>query len=196
MRVEQLRETLLRLASEDAEVRERLAADGSLFDGYNSLMAIVHRRNGDQLAAIVDAFGWPGYDLVGEDGADAAWLICKHAIAQPELQRRMLPLVRDAVANGDAAPWHAATLEDGIRFYEGRPQVYGTMWDWDAAGHLQPWTIDDPEGVDERRAAVGLPPLEEQAREVAAADEFPPADPEARLREAANWARSVGWRVV
>ena len=92
MRVEQLRETLLRLASEDAEVRERLAADGSLFDGYNSLMAIVHRRNGDHLADIVDAFGWPGFSLVGEDGADAAWLICKHAIAQPELQRRMLPL--------------------------------------------------------------------------------------------------------
>ena len=92
-------------------------------------------------------------------------------------------------------PWHAATLEDGIRFYEGRPQLYGTMWDWDAEGRLRPWTIQDPDGVDERRAAVGLPSLEEQAREVSAADEFPPADPEARLREAADWARSVGWRV-
>jgi hypothetical protein len=140
MRVEELRETLLRLAAEDGEVRERLAADGSLFDGYNSLMAIVHRRNGDHLADIVDAFGWPGFDLVGEDGADAAWLICKHAIAQPELQRRMLPLVEAAVAQGDAPPWHAATLEDGIRFYEGRPQVYGTMWDWDSEGRLRPWT--------------------------------------------------------
>jgi hypothetical protein len=195
MLVEELRETLLRLAAEDGEVRERLAADGSLFDGYNSLMAIVHRRNGDHLADIVDAFGWPGFDLVGEDGADAAWLICKHAIAQPELQRRMLPLVEAAVAAGDAPPWHAATLEDGIRFYEGRPQLYGTMWDWDAEGRLRPWTIQDPDGVDERRAAVGLPSLEEQGREVSAAAEFPPADPEARLREAADWARSVGWRV-
>jgi len=110
MRVEELRETLLRLAAEDGDVRERLAADGSLFNGYNSLMAIVHRRNGDHLADIVDAFGWPGFSLVGEDGADAAWLICKHAIAQPELQRRMLPLVKTAVAQGDAPPWHAARL--------------------------------------------------------------------------------------
>jgi len=195
MLVEELRVTLLRLASEDGEVRERLAADGSLFDGYNSLMAIVHRRNGDQLGVIVDAFGWPGFDLVGEDGADAAWLICKHAIAQPELQRRMLPLLEQAVAKGDAQPWHAATLEDGIRFYEGRPQVYGTMWDWDADGRLRPWTIEAPGRVDDRRAAVGLPPLEEQEREMSAAAEFPPADPEARLREAADWARSVGWRV-
>jgi len=195
MRVEELRETLLRLAAEDGDVRERLGADGSLFNGYNSLMAIVHRRNGDHLADIVDAFGWPGFSLVGEDGADAAWLICKHAITQPELQRRMLPLVKTAVAQGDAPPWHAATLEDGIRFYEGRPQVYGTMWDWDAEGRLAPWTIQDPDDVDERRAAVGLPSLEEQGREVSAADEFSPADPEARLREAADWARSVGWRV-
>ena len=175
-------------------MRERLAADGSLFDGYNSLMAIVHRRNGDHLADIVDAFGWPGFDLVGEDGADAAWLICKHAIAQPELQRRMLPLVEPAVAQGEAPPWHAATLQDGIRFYEGRPQVYGTMWDWDAEGDLRPWTIEDPDGVDERRAAVGLPPLADQDGGMEDVREHPPAEPRRRLDEAADWARSVGWR--
>ena len=198
MLVEELRVTLLRLASEDGEVRERLAADGSLFDGYNSLMAIVHRRNGDQLGVIVDAFGWPGFDLVGEDGADAAWLICKHAIAQPELQRRMLPLLEQAVAKGDAQPWHAATLEDGIRFYEGRPQVYGSMFDWDDQGELAPWPIEDAGGVDERRARVGLPPLAEQIASVRGAAESEgdhrPGDPAGRRREADDWARSVGWR--
>ena len=61
MLVEELRETLLRLAAEDGEVRERLAADGSLFDGYNSLMAIVHRRNGDHWPTSSTRFGWPGF---------------------------------------------------------------------------------------------------------------------------------------
>lgn len=195
MQIEELRDELVRLAREDGEVRARLAADGSLFDGYNSLMAIVHRRNGDRLALIVDAFGWPGFSLVGEEGADAAWLLCKHAIAQPELQRRMLPLVELAVARGEAPPWHAATLLDGIRFYEGRPQVYGTMWDWDERGELRPWTIEDEDGVDDRRALVGLPPLADQAGGMDDVREHPPADPAARLRESAEWARSVGWRL-
>ncbi len=194
MLIEELRDELVRLAREDGEVRAQLAADGSLFDGYNSLMAIVHRRNGDRLDQIVDAFGWPGFTLVGEEGADAAWLLCKHAIAQPDLQRRMLPLVELAVAQGEAPPWHAATLLDGIRFYEGRPQVYGTMWDWDEDGELRPWTIEDEDGVDERRANVGLPPLAEQAGGMEDTREHPPADPRRRLDEAAEWARSVGWR--
>jgi hypothetical protein len=116
----------------------------------------------------------------------------KHAIGQPQLQRRMLPLVHEAVAAGEVPGWHAATLEDGIAFYEGRPQRYGTMWDWDECGELRPWRIEDPDGVDRRRAAVGLPPLESQG--LAAAGESPPGDPRLRLREADEWARSVGWR--
>ena len=192
MQIEPIRDELLRLAREDGEVRERLAADGSLFDGYNNLMAIVHRRNGDRLAVIVDAVGWPGISLVGEDGADAAWLVLKHAIGSPELQRRMLPLVQRAVVAGEAPAWHAATLEDGIAFYEGRPQRYGTMFDWDERGVMAPWTIEDPAGLDERRRAVGLPPLDDQRRGMDG--EPTPADPAERRREADAWARSVGWR--
>jgi uncharacterized protein DUF6624 len=191
-------EELLSMAAEDGAVRARLAEDASLFDGYNPLMAIVHRRNGDRLAEIVDEHGWPGISLVGEDGADAAWLVLKHAISQPDLQRRLLPVVEGAVAAGDAPPWHAATLEDGIAFYEGRPQRYGTMFDWDESGDMRPWMIEDPAGVDERRALVGLPRLAEQLAGMQggaeAEGENRPADPKARLREADEWARSVGWR--
>jgi hypothetical protein len=192
VQVESIRDELLRLARDDDQVRSRLAADGSLFDGYNPLMALVHRRNGERLERIVDAVGWPGVSLVGEDGADAAWLLLKHAIGQPQLQRRMLPLVQRAAAAGEVPAWHAATLEDGIAFYEGRPQCYGTMWDWDEQGALRPWAIEDPARVDERRASVGLPPMESQG--MRGVGESPPGDPRERLREAADWARSVGWR--
>jgi len=194
-----LREELLSMAAEDGAVRERLVADGSLFDGYNPLMAIVHRRNGDRLSEMVEAHGWPGRSLVGEDGADAAWLVLHHAIGSPELQRRCLPLLEEAVELGDVPAWHAATLLDGIRFRERRPQVYGTVFDWDG-GELGPWAIEEPADVDERRALVGLPTLAEQTasvREAAAAEgDLPPADPDARRREAEAWALSVGWREV
>jgi uncharacterized protein DUF6624 len=193
-----LREELLSMAAEDGAVRERLVEDGTLFDGYNPLMAIVHRRNGDRLGEMVDAHGWPGRSLVGDDGADAAWLVLHHAIGDPELQRRCLPLLELAAAGGDVPAWHAATLLDSIRFHEGRPQVYGSVFDWDERGEMAPCRIEHAEGVDERRAAVGLPPLAEQrasVREAAAAEgDMPPADPVGRLREAERWARSVGWR--
>lgn len=194
----ELREELLSLARQDGAVRTQLVDDGTLFGGYNSLMAVVHRRNASRLESIVAAHGWPGRSLVGEDGADAAWLVLKHAIASPDLQRRLLPVVELAAAAGEVPPWHHATLVDGICFYEGRPQVYGSMFDWDEHGQLNPWTIDDPAGVDERRRLVGLPPLADQIASVRLAAEAegeqPPEDPVARRREAGEWARSVGWR--
>jgi hypothetical protein len=198
MEGELLREELLSMAADDGAVRDRLVEDGSLFDGYNPLMAIVHRRNGDRLSEIVDAHGWPGISLVQEDGAAAAWLVLKHAIGDPALQRRCLPLVQAAAAMGEVPAWQPATLLDGLCFYEGRPQVYGSMFDWDEHGEMVPWPIEDAEGVDRRRQAVGLPPRAEHIESVRAAaraeGEPPPADPVARRREAESWARSVGWR--
>ncbi len=51
--------------------REELAADGSLFEGYHPRMEQVHRKNADRLRAIVQHHGWPGSNLVGEDGEEA-----------------------------------------------------------------------------------------------------------------------------
>jgi hypothetical protein len=193
-----LRVELLALADEDRRVRAGLAADGSLFDGYHPRMAEVHRRNADRLAEIIEEQGWPGRTLVGEDGAEAACLVLHHAIGHPGLQRRGLELLRQAAAAGEVAAAHAAVLEDRIAFFEGRPQRYGTQLDWDEQGQLSPHPIEEVASVDERRRAVGLPPLEEMVRRardgVAATGETPPLGPVERRRRAEEWARSVGWR--
>lgn len=43
---------------------------------------------------------------------------------------------------------------------DGRPQRYGTQFT-QVAGDLAPSPIEDPDDLDERRAAVGLPPFAE-----------------------------------
>lgn len=40
----------------------------------------------------------------------------------------------------------------------GRPQVYGTQYGMTEAG-FGPHPVEDPDGLDERRAAVGLQPM-------------------------------------
>ena len=193
-----LREELLAMAAEDQRVRAVLAADGSLFDGYNPRMAGVHSRNAARLAAILDRHGWPSRALVGEDGAAAAWLVLQHAIGHPDLQRRGLVLLREAVARGDVQAVEAAMLEDRIAFFEGRPQRYGTQFGWDEDGELNPLPIEDEATVDERRRSVGLGPLAEDIRrkraEAARSLERPPRDWAGRQRQFEAWARSVGWR--
>jgi hypothetical protein len=154
-----VREELLAMAAEDLRVREELATDGSLFHRYHPRMQAVHDANAARLAAIMDRHGWPGEPQVGADGAEAAWLIAQHAIGQPAVQRAALTALREATERGDAPPLQAAMLEDRIRAFEGRPQRYGTQFDWDADGELSPLPIEDPDGVDDRRRMLGLAPL-------------------------------------
>ena len=193
-----LRDELLLMRAEDELVREELAADGSLYEGYHSRMAEVHRKNGERLAEIINAYGWAGKSLVGEDGAEAAWIIVQHSIANPALQRQCLMLIGEAAKQGEAPAWQFAYLADRIRVLEGRPQIYGTSFDWDERGEMSPCEIEDIERVDERRRSVGLPPLAESVRRhregAAQSNERPPADWHARQREIEDWARSVGWR--
>jgi hypothetical protein len=193
-----LRLELLALAADDERVRARLAHDGRLFEGYDQDMEAVHRRNAARLASLVAAHGWPGAPVAGEDGAQAAFLILQHAIGEPALQRRCLPLLAAAAARGEVPPLQPAMLLDRIRFFEGKPQLYGTALDWDAAGRLSVGALESPESVDARRAALGLPALEvslAQKRLAAEAEQGPPEDPARRQADFEAWARRVGWRM-
>jgi uncharacterized protein DUF6624 len=184
---------LIALIAEDDAVRARLAADGSLFRGYHPEMEAVHRANAARLRAIVAASGWPTRSSVGEEAASAAWRILQHAIGEPAFVRAMVPLVRDAAARGEASAAELAMLEDRIAVNEGRLQRYGTQYDWDPTftAMVPMIGVEEPDGVEERRRSVGLPPMVWRRPPPG---EPPPGDWAARQAEMDAWARRCGWR--
>jgi hypothetical protein len=193
-----LREELLAMEAADLRVRAELAANGKLSDGYHPRMREVHERNAARMKEIVAESGWPGRAMVGEDGSNAAWLIVQHAIGDPQLQRSCAAQIERAIADGEAPPAQLAFLVDRIRYFEGRPQIYGTQFHWDQNGELSPWPIEDPVHVDERRTAAGLNTLEERTAEIREQakreGETPPRDGEAFEREYQAWRKQTGWR--
>ena len=193
-----LPEEIIAMARRDAEVRERLARTGELFDGYNAEMERVHVEHARRLAEILDEHGWPGGSMVGEEAAEAAWLVAQHAISMPDFQRRVLELIREAAERGEVARKRVAMLEDRSRVFEGKQQRFGTQFDWDEDGEMSPNPIADPETVDERRAEMGLEPLADAVRRmrqrVGGEGQRPPESYEARQREIDAWCREVGWR--
>lgn len=195
---ENWREQLIAAAQRDAQTRARLAASGALFQGYHPEMEAVHLDNAALLERAIDAIGWPGRSKVEDEAAAAAFMILQHAISRPDLQRRGLALLLEAIERGDANPLDAAYLSDRISVFEGREQTFGTQFDWDANGLLSPSPIRDPQSVDDRRASVGLPPLSETVAHMrasaAAASETTPADLAQRRIDFEAWARRVGWR--
>jgi hypothetical protein len=189
-----LRLELLHLRQTDLELRDQLMAEGRLSGSYIPEMEAVHVTNAKRLRAIVASRGWPGRDLAGEDGAEAAWLIVQHAIGEPSFQRAMLTLLREASAKELIPTWQVGYLEDRIAMLESRPQRYGTQWlDDPEDGRARPWTLADPERVDEHRATLGLEPL------APIPDRGPSLSPEAKRDLGANrawwldWLTKKGW---
>lgn len=189
---------LVEAAQRDMQTRARLAASGELFNGYNPEMEAVHDENAALLTRVFDDIGWPGRRAFGDDGAGAAFLILQHAIGHPDLQRRGLALILDAIPEGQANPLDAAYLADRIATFEGSAQTFGTQFDWDANGQLSPAPVREPETLDERRASVGLPPIAETIAHMranaAAEGHTAPADLAERRAAYDAWTRKVGWR--
>jgi len=155
---EQIAAELARLAQADQEFRNSLP-DGPLDPDTAMRGARLDVGHTDRLREIIDQHGWPGHRLVGEDGAEHAWLLAQHADRQLDFQRQALRLLTDAVQREDATPRQLAYLTDRVRVNEGREQVYGTQMRATADRQVGPWPIEDADQVDERRASVGLEPL-------------------------------------
>jgi hypothetical protein len=197
-RDESLRLELLAMVQADQQVREELALDGSLYEDYHPRMEEIHNRNAARLQEIIQAFGWPAISVAGKDGAEAAWLVAQHAISHPDLQRKVLRLLKK-LAPDEREPWQLAYLEDRIRSLEGRLQLYGTQFDWDENGFLSPYpAIENPDNCEKRRQEAGLRPLGEairyQREVTSVSNEKPPKNLAERRKKMEEWARSVGWR--
>jgi len=192
---EVLREELIAMRTEDLRVRQELVESGELGGSYVPRMEAVHSKNAQRLKEIVDEYGWPHEDIVGHDGAEAAWLIAQHAVGFPDLQRKCLSLMEHSAYEGSIPRWHAAYLRDRVAMFEGRPQRYGTQWlDDPHDGRIRPWKLEDGSQINELRAQVGLsplPPIPEPGPEL-------PPEQQAAIRQNQrwweNWLASKGWR--
>jgi hypothetical protein len=121
----------------------------------------VHAR---RLKSLVKACGWPKKGVHGAHAVGDAWLLAQHA--EPEFQRAILPVIEARVKSGEAPPDHLAYLADRIAAGEGRPQLYGTQLVPDGPCSFAFLPMDDRARVEERRHAIGWPPLEEYRQTV------------------------------
>lgn len=161
-----LRSTLNAVFENNQQYRRRLTVVEKEFgkdsEQARALRATIIEKDAANLTLvgdILDRYGWIGETAVGGKASTALFLV----IQQSDLatKEKYLPLMREAVRQRQANPGQLAMLEDSIAINAGRPQRYGTQIAYD------PITIaplEDPAGVDARRATVGLPPLSEYAR--------------------------------
>lgn len=115
------------------------------------------------VTGILDKHGWLGAKAVGSTGNSALFLVIQHAPLA--VQEKYLPMMRDAVKNGNARGSSLALLEDRVLMRNGKKQIYGSQVRTDPnTGEKYFFPIEDVDNVDKRRAEVGLGPLAEYAK--------------------------------
>lgn len=153
---------IINLKNADLALRDKLIQSGKLEQGYDKEMEQLHNSNAQALDKIIEAIGYPTTDKVGEEASKAAWLVIQHAISHPNFMKKCLTLLKQEVSLGKDDPINLAYLTDRIAVFEGKPQLYGTQFDWDENGQLSPKPYDDIIKVNQRRRSLGLNTVEEQ----------------------------------
>lgn len=123
----------------------------------------VDEANQTALLAMVPPEGWFLRSRYGAQASTEAFLVVQHS--GPDLWRRFLPIMEPLVATGEISGLEYAEMFDRLRQSDGQPQYYGTQVGCVYGTNV--WStgqIEDEAHVDERRAAMGIGPLEEQMK--------------------------------
>ncbi|MFD2909092.1 DUF6624 domain-containing protein [Flavobacterium ardleyense] len=109
---------------------------------------------------ILDEKGWLAPNVIGNKGNSTFFLVIQHSPL--EFQEKYLPMMREAVKNGNANGSSLALLEDRVAIRTGGKQIYGSQIGRDPeTGIFYVMPLEDPENVDVRRKAVGLGTISE-----------------------------------
>lgn len=137
-------------------------------EAWQSFKDSVFRTHQDRALVILEEYGFPGVDLVGENGSKNYWLIVQHADHDPAFQQRILDSMEIQVARQNANPENFAYLTDRVRANTGRPQLYGTQMDYnfDICQAFPKNGLEDEELVNQRRKEMGMEPLEAYLNQV------------------------------
>jgi hypothetical protein len=147
------------------DTENQTAKQKAEFEKLATAASTADRANTTWLKEVVENRGWPTRTLVGQDGANSAWLLVQHADADPKFQRKCLDLMVK-LAKTEVSQTDIAYLTDRVLLAEGKKQVYGTQF-YMVKGKLRPRPLEDEANVDKLRASIGLPPMAEYAKEMA-----------------------------
>lgn len=117
-----------------------------------------------RMKEIISEIGWPTISKVGETGSFNAWLLVQHAIHDLAFQVECLKLMK-GVPPEDVSASNIAYLEDRVRLAQGQKQLYGTQVEKGEHSWISA-PIENKAEVAERRAALGMKPLEEYVKEL------------------------------
>ena len=148
-----LREKLVAMYASDQEAR----GAGTGHPAYTAKTAEVDAQLTAELKGIVARHGWPTIAIVGFDASNDAMAMLTHT-RDHAWQLSLVPRLERLAAEGKIDGSALATVVDKELVSEGKLQRYGTQFKV-VDGQMAMIAVEDPEGLDARRAMVFLMPI-------------------------------------
>lgn len=121
---------------------------------FQARLCGVDAANTAWLKAEWRASGWFTTARDGQAASGDAWLLLQHADRDPDFQRAVLPtLARETTLQGRI---NYAYLSDRVATNAHQPQTFGTQGRCVGPGEWEPNPVIAPEGLEARRAEIGL----------------------------------------
>lgn len=136
--------------------RARLGGEGQ-FRWIDSL----YEENKQLVFGILEKCGIPTKKEVGEQGMMGLFYTLQHMF-QPRLRILYYPVIKQCVERGDLKKRCLAMMEDRMMRDFGKKQLYGTqLVKQDSTEVWTLYKLRDPTQLNQRRKAVGMPPIED-----------------------------------
>lgn len=152
-------DTIWQIEQEPIRLRDSLISmygvDSELVKEQQLIIDKKHMINEKKVKDILDVYGWPTKEMIGERGN---WTICnviQHSDNDVRIQ--YLPMMRQAVMDKKLEPRFLVRAEDRIATERGDLQIYGgQMKYYPETKSFNLWPVFDPENIDKRRTEIGL----------------------------------------
>ena len=155
-------DTVWQTEQEPIRLRDSLlnlyGADSKQYQEQQEIYEKNHAVNEEIVKNLLDTYGWPTREMIGERGN---WTICnviQHA--DNSVRVEYLPLMRQAVKDKKLEARFLVRAEDRIATERGDLQLYGgQMKYYPETQSMNVWPVYDPANIDKRRAEIGLEPI-------------------------------------
>ena len=141
------------------EVAEEYGWDSEEIDVIEQMMKGIDSINLIKVKKIIDEYGWLGPRIIGDRGNQTLFLVIQHS--DPKTREKYLPIMREAVKEGNAYKSDLALLEDRTALEQGGLQMYGTqIGRYEQTGEFFVRPLFDPDNVNKRRFETELESIE------------------------------------
>lgn len=158
----ELRSELLEMRRVDQEARIKcLGSADQQMKCFREIAEKIDAPHTKRLNEIFEKHGFPSLAMVGDDGLRAFMLLVQHAVSDDIRERAREPM-RLAFERKEIPPDRYAAFIDRLLVNQGKPQIYGSNFEM-KDGRMVMSPVEDPAGLNNRRRAAGLPPIEKYA---------------------------------